>query len=949
MRGKLAAEYRTERSHRHELGRNHNWLGVVLAQKGQPREAEQEHRHALAIYEQLTKETDPSSSDWHRRELAWTCLNLAEVLEKERRFDEAMELHRRAGALCEKLAAEKTDSTYPYWACQAYGRLIYLLTGARRTDDARDICRKLLEFKPPPSGQALNVAAWNLVAGADPKYWAPDRAVELARKAVEREPKAAHIINTLGVAQYRAGDWKAALNTLKKADELAGPQHFDTNGFFLAMVHWQQGEKEQGRKWYSAALAWMEKRNPSNDELRCFRTEAASLLKLPEKLSPEQEQVKADEVKLYTLVLEANPGSAWAYQHRGRAFGRAEQWDKAAAEYTKAIELKPDAWEAWSDRAFAHFSRQQWDKAISDFSKAIDLAPNVHTNWWHRGHAYFRLAQWDKAAADFGKVIDQWPDQAEAWNLRGVAHSRLGQKEKALADYVKASELNPKVALYWSNRGSVCAELKRYDQSVEDYSKAIDLKADDGSYRSNRGHAYAELGKWDDAAADFAKGIELRIDDPLPRYRLALVHLQKGDKDGYRKVCTGLLERFGQKADAESAHWTAWSCVLGPDAVSDWKPVVDLAEKSLAADPKNFDKLHHLGAVLYRAGRFEEAARRLTEAEAAFQEARNPRSTITYTRLFQAMTRHRLGPPDEARRLLKKAMEAIDQPPEKPRDPNAGTWNRRLTLQLLRGELAWTSFHRGEALEKDRRLDEAMALYRWVGELYEKLAVENPDGWYPYWGSEGYGRLAILLAAAGRAPEAEQACRKLLDLKPEGPLAHFRYVLLRLHLGGRDAHRTACADMLTRFGNSRNPDAAYWTAWACTLGPDAMPDWQPVVRLAKKSLADDPKNCDHLQLLGAVLYRAGQFEEALKRLTEAEAAFQEAKSSRSTVIYSWLYQAMTRHRLGQAEEAKRLLKKAMEAIDQPPDQSRGETTKDWSRQLTLQLWRREAQAQLARD
>src|SRR5262249_20080687 len=338
------------------------------------------------------------------------------------------------------------------------------------------------------------------------------------------------------------------------------------------------------------------------------------------------------------------------------------------------IELKPDAWEAWSGRAFVAFSRQQWDEAVSDFSKAIDLAPEVHTNWWHRGHAYLRLAQWDKAAADFGKVIEQWPDQAAAWNLRGVAHSRLGQKEKALADYVKASELNPGVALYWGNRGSVCAELKRFDQSVADYSKAIELKADEASYRNNRGNSFAELGQWDKASADFVKAIELTGDDPQPRYRLALVHLQLGDQDGDRKVCAGIRERFGQKADSDPATWTVWTCVLGPDAVSDWKPVVDLAEKALAVDPKNFDKLQHLGAVLHRAGRFEEAAKRLTEAEAAFREAKNPRSTIIYTWLFQAMTRHRLCQAEECRKWLDTAGEAIEQPPEKAKAADAATW-----------------------------------------------------------------------------------------------------------------------------------------------------------------------------------------------------------------------------------------------------------------------------------
>ena len=51
---------------------------------------------------------------------------------------------------------------------------------------------------------------------------------------------------------------------------------------FLAMAHWQMGEKEQAGKWYDQAVQWMEKNKPQDEELRRFRTEAAELLQLAE-------------------------------------------------------------------------------------------------------------------------------------------------------------------------------------------------------------------------------------------------------------------------------------------------------------------------------------------------------------------------------------------------------------------------------------------------------------------------------------------------------------------------------------------------------------------------------------------------------------------------------------------------------------------------------------------
>lgn len=50
--------------------------------------------------------------------------------------------------------------------------------------------------------------------------------------------------------------------------------------FFLAMAHQQLGEKQQAREWYDRATEWMDKNEPKNEELRCFRAEAFELLKL---------------------------------------------------------------------------------------------------------------------------------------------------------------------------------------------------------------------------------------------------------------------------------------------------------------------------------------------------------------------------------------------------------------------------------------------------------------------------------------------------------------------------------------------------------------------------------------------------------------------------------------------------------------------------------------------
>jgi Tfp pilus assembly protein PilF len=134
----------------------------------------------------------------------------------------------------------------------------------------------------PRDGHGYNNFAWLLATCPDPKFRDPARAVQLAKKATGLMPKANTFWNTLGVANYRAGDWQAARTALEKSMELQqGGNSFDW--IFLAMAHWRLGEKDKAREWYDRAVQWMDKNQPTNEELRRFRAEAAELLGLKDK------------------------------------------------------------------------------------------------------------------------------------------------------------------------------------------------------------------------------------------------------------------------------------------------------------------------------------------------------------------------------------------------------------------------------------------------------------------------------------------------------------------------------------------------------------------------------------------------------------------------------------------------------------------------------------------
>ncbi len=175
-----------------------------------------------------------------------------------------------------RLAAVSKDGTVRVWdASLGY-----------RFQEALEAFGKAQELDPkyPDSNQpeSNNNLAWILATNPDVKLRDPARAVELAQKAVEAAPAEATFCNTLGVAHYRAGHWKEAIEALDKSIELGSSDQDSFDFFFLAMAHWQLGNKGEACQWYDRAVEWMEQNQPGNGELARFRAEAAELLGVSE-------------------------------------------------------------------------------------------------------------------------------------------------------------------------------------------------------------------------------------------------------------------------------------------------------------------------------------------------------------------------------------------------------------------------------------------------------------------------------------------------------------------------------------------------------------------------------------------------------------------------------------------------------------------------------------------
>jgi tetratricopeptide (TPR) repeat protein len=268
-------------------------LGRILMAAGRAAEAEPFLREALAIRRQLLLSGHPRVA---RAESL-----LGECLTALQRYAEAEPL---LLAGYETLHRDDQIKLWwlPRWRREAHERLVKLYEAWGKPDKAQEWRAKEVPVKdrrvPPDQWAAelraarqklyrllwetcsadaatYNRYAWIMADSFDPELRDPPMAVQMARKAVQLAPDRYEPWITLGVALHRNGEWGDAVEALQKSNQI----HENASScIFLAMAHWQLGDKEKAGPYFRKAVELMDKDKPVDKENLRHRAEAAALL-----------------------------------------------------------------------------------------------------------------------------------------------------------------------------------------------------------------------------------------------------------------------------------------------------------------------------------------------------------------------------------------------------------------------------------------------------------------------------------------------------------------------------------------------------------------------------------------------------------------------------------------------------------------------------------------------
>jgi serine/threonine-protein kinase len=371
-------------------------------------------------------------------------------------------------------------------------------------------------------------------------------------------------------------------------------------------------------------------------------------------------------------------------------------------------------------------------------------------------------------------------------------------------------------------------------------------------------------------------------------------------------------------------------------------------------------------------------AKKPAEAVACFQAALAARPDSNFTYMDLGLVLVEAGRAADAVAVLQKAIE-LDPTYARPhynlglalgqlakRDDAIAAYKRAIQLDP---EYATARVNLGVLLEEKGQVDEAIALYRKAVESDPELP-NAPSALAKALKSRGRTEeaIAVLTKPIRRMPTnerlrqvrvtcyvAQQRWREAADdlaqlcrHHPDNAETWYHCGVAHLAARDMDGYRRACAGMLARFGKPERPGEANWAVWTCVLARGAVADLSPLQQLEDQVVARDPRNWYILVAQGALRFRAGRYEEAVRQQTESCAVH-----PRGGNAYDWFFLAMAHHHLGHTEEARRWLEKATRwlatATQRDIQDTRTPTPLAWNDQVCLDVLRREAEELMQQD
>ncbi|MCX5782480.1 MAG: tetratricopeptide repeat protein [Elusimicrobia bacterium] len=416
-------------------------------------------------------------------------------------------------------------------------------------------------------------------------------AKEEYNRVLEIDKNAVPVYRDLAYVYWQSGDREKALDSALKLKEQYG-DNLNTQ-LFLGSFYMMLGRSNNAREAWENAL----KIDANNETAILYLAAYHSANNNPK-----------ESIIYWDKYIQQKPDSAESYYHRGMAFEKLGQLEKATQSLEKTISLKPESYEAYFALAQLYEKQERLYDAIRECEKYLSFVPDNVMILLYLGGLYYKTKNFASAEEIFKKADKinpndssvifwlgllaeekkDWPQAIEYFEtLRendetpmllarlSYYYSLNNQFPKAIEYLKRAIELEPKNPNFYYLIGLAYDDMKNYGLAEQNFKEALKVKPDFTEVFFNLGVISDKQGKFEDAAAYFEKSVEID-----PKFARALNYL------GYSYAEKGIkLER------AE-----------------------ELIRKALEIEPENASYLDSLGWVYFKQNKFDQAEKYLEQA-----------------------------------------------------------------------------------------------------------------------------------------------------------------------------------------------------------------------------------------------------------------------------------------------------------------------------------------------
>ncbi len=145
-------------------------------------------------------------------------------------------------------------------------------------------------------------------------------------------------------------------------------------------------------------------------------------------------------------IIELDPKNETNFYYLGMTHFKAQQYDQAVAAFQQSLAIKPDFPHAWYQIGSSYFNAKKYREAAEAYKSYVKLSPEDSTGWLNIGVAYNQAKNYEAALEPLKRCVDLTPDDPVALANLAIVYINLKDNHSAKEIYNRLVTLDPAMA-----------------------------------------------------------------------------------------------------------------------------------------------------------------------------------------------------------------------------------------------------------------------------------------------------------------------------------------------------------------------------------------------------------------------------------------------------------------------------------------------------------------------